>query len=668
MQIFAGACVFTLAVIVVAYLPGKILLVWLKRKLGLLEDISLSCSLGLLISGLVYWLVAFFRQPHFYILWPAIVIAVIVFLRLRSQMSLLAWWYPAAERNEEGEGKFKRDRAGLALLAVIALGVTMLALLPQYYTNLTMRSDGTMRVHAVPDAFLHLAVANELTHSIPPQAPVFAGHPLSYHYGMDLVIALFANATGLNTPDLLLRFAATLFLVLSMLNVYCFARDWFRSGYFAVLVVFLIFFGEDFSFIPGLLLGRKADWSANFFSVPTVLSLFYTNAMLPALGLLFAGLFCLQRYLRDRAAAWLFLCALLFVALTEVKLFTAAHIMCGLGIGAIVYRLFFKTSDLLKVAALTAALTLPLVLSIFWHNKSGAVFSTTFAPWPYISIAMSALGMGGWFTNVAAFTAIALPLFLAGCLGLRLIGIPAILTTLFWPRREQALRFVLAVFVVLGIVITLTCRIVPIDAENAYNNSVWFFAQSKYVAWIFAAEALQRLYRRFVLRGAPPVLVASGLGALTMGLSVPATIQHFALGMGPYRIYGQVVTKGLHGYSRDVLGMIDYLTKHAQPGDVVLADKDMLGPVLALTRSRVPVGYFSLYLVSRDEFKRRTLAERSFWAAWRSKKVRIEFLNEVHVSYIVVDKRSNSVPAPLPAAISEVFANSECAVFRVKAK
>jgi hypothetical protein len=118
---------------------------------------------------------------------------------------------------------------------------------------------------------------------------------------MDLVVAMFANAAGLNTRDLTLRFVPTLFLALSMLSVFCFSRGWLGSGYFGALVVFLVFFGKDFSFVPGLLQGEKGDWSVKYFSVPTVFSLFYTNPMLPALGLLFAGLFCLQSYLRERA-------------------------------------------------------------------------------------------------------------------------------------------------------------------------------------------------------------------------------------------------------------------------------------------------------------------------------------------------------------------------------
>ena len=136
------------------------------------------------------------------------------------------------------------------MAGVLAIGIMALAFLPIYYTNFTSRADGSMPLYPVPDVLFHIAIANELTHTIPPQAPLFAGHPLSYHYGMDLSVAMFAKATGLNTRDLTVRFVPTLFLVLSMLSVFCFSRNWLRSGYFGALVVFLVFFGADFSFIP----------------------------------------------------------------------------------------------------------------------------------------------------------------------------------------------------------------------------------------------------------------------------------------------------------------------------------------------------------------------------------------------------------------------------------
>ena len=370
-----------------------------------------------------------------------------------------------------------------------------------------------MRVYPVSDVCLHIAIANELTHTVPPQAPLFSGHPLSYHYGMDLAVAMFANATGLNTRDLTVRFVPTLFLALSMLSVFCFSRNWLRSGYFGALVVFLVFFGEDFSFIPGLLLGEKVDWSLRYFSAPpAVLPLFYTNPILPGLGLLFAGLFCLDRYLHERSGAWLFLTALLFVALIEVKILTAAQLMCSLGLAAVVYLIFFRNADLFKIAACTAALATPLVWPVLLKNKSGANIVTKFEPWLYVSQAMEALGIKDRLSGWLAFAVVALPIYLVGCLGLRVIGVPAILNAIFRPKPESALRFFLGIFVVIGVVIALTCSFTPAGWTFRYNPiSGTFLVQSKYVAWIFAVEVFQTLYRWAIRRGMYSSLAAAGI-------------------------------------------------------------------------------------------------------------------------------------------------------------
>jgi hypothetical protein len=664
MQIFFDACLFFVAVVMLAYVPGKLVLVVLKRGLSPLEDVTLACVLGLVVSGLAYWLIAYAHQARLYVLWPLATAAVFVWLHRGKWKSLSAQSSKLAPPDEESPRR-SCDRSRLALVGVVALGVAVLALLPQYYTNLTLRLDGTMRVRPIPDVFLHIAIANELTHTIPPQAPVFSGHPLTYHYGMDLAVAMFANATGLNTHDLMLRFVPTLFLALSMLSVFCFSRGWLGSGYFAVLVVFLVFFGEDFAFIPGLLLGEKGDWSVTYFSVPAVFSLFYTNPMLPGVGLLFAGLFCLQTYLRERDGVWLLLSAVLFVALIEVKILTAAQMMCSLGFAAVVYLLLFRNADLFKVAALTAALAAPLVLSVYLGNKSGADITTAFDPWPYVSHMMEVLGLKKRLTGVLAFTGIALPTYLVVCLGLRVIGVPAILGAIFRPNRQSGLRFVLAFFVVIGVVITLTCRTTPAGSARAFNNSGWFLAQSKYVAWIFTVEVLQTIYRHVVARGVWPGPMAGAIAVSAVALSVPATVQHFALEHDPNRINRKPVGKELQSYSPETLRVIDFLTKDAQPGDVVLPGDNLLAPVLALTKCRVPLGYFSNYLVPLRDYSQREMAEKEFWKAWRLGKIQGDLLRDASVKYVIVSKRTEGIPATVPAAISNVFENSEFAVFKV---
>jgi hypothetical protein len=668
MQLFFGTCLFFIAVVLLAYMPGKLLLVLLRRTVTPLEDVTLACFLGLIVSGLVYWLITFAHQSRLYFIWPLATAAVFIWLQGRTTRSLLRR-SANVDVSKQQSAKRAYDRSLLVFAGIVALGVIALAFLPIYYTNLTSRADGTMHVYPVPDVLFHIAVANELTHTIPPQAPHFAGHPLSYHYAMDLSTAMFANATGLNTRDLTVRFVPTLFLALSMLSVFCFSRNWLGSGYFGALVVFLVFFGEDLSFIPGLLLGEDVDWSLRYFSVPpAVLPLFYTNPILPGLGLLFAGLFCLQRYLQERSGAWLSLTALLFVALIEVKIFTAAQIMCSLGLAAVLYLVVFRNSDLFKVASCSALLATPLVWPVLLKNRTEANIVTKFEPGLYVSQAMEAIGMKDWLTGWLAFVGIALPIYLVGTLGLRVIGAPAILNAIFRPNPKSALRFVLGIFVVIGVCIALMFSFAPAGWTFRYNPvSGTFLVQSKYVAWIFAVEVLQTLYRWAVGRGMYPALAAAAIVTTAVGLSVPATVQHFLFWRNPDHLFGYRKPFGeqLQSYDSETLGVMDFLTKDARPGDVVLSRDDLLAPIVALTKCRVSLGFFAQAAVARSDYTRREIAEKEFWKAWRLGNLQQDLLREAGVRYIVVRKSTDRLPATIPVIISNVFENSEFAVFKV---
>ena len=667
MQIISGACVFVIAVILLAYLPGKLLLIALKRTLSPLEDVTLACVLGLVVSGLVYWLMMFAHQGRFYLVWPLTTAGTLVWLltsRRKSLLSNSARFEPASQER----AMRSRDGSVLVLAVTMMLGVIALAFFPLYYTNFTWQPDGAMRAYPVSDVLFHIAIANELTHTIPPQAPLFAGHPLSYHYGMDLAVAMFARTTGLDVRDLTVRFVPTLFLGLSMLSVFCFSRNWLRSGYFGALVVFLVFFGADFSFIPGLLLGEQGDWSLRYFSAPAVVTLFYANPILPGLGVLFAGLFCLEHYMHERSRAWLLLTALLFVALIEVKMLMAGQLMCSLGIAAILYLVAYRNSDLFKIAGCTAIAAIPLVCWVLLKNKSGAHIVTKFEPWLYVSHAMQTLGLGNRFSGPFAFAAVALPVYLVGCLGLRVIGLPAILTSIFRPRSGGAVRFLLGIYVVIGVVIALTCDFSPEGLTFRYNPiSSTFLVQSEYVAWIFAVEVFQAFYQWALRRGMYPAFAAAGIMATTAGLSLPATLQHFLVWRDPDHFFGSGKPFGreLLTYDPQTLAAMGFLRTDAHPGDVVLSADDLIAPILALTRCRVPVGYFSFGLVSQSDYMRRETAEKKFWNDWRIGKVEDGLLQEANVRYVVVSKQTEGIPATIPGSLSKVFENSEFAVFKV---
>ena len=155
--------------------------------------------------------------------------------------------------------------------------------------------------------------------------------------------------------------------------------------------------------------------------------------------------------------------------------------------------------------------------------------------------------------------------------------------------------------------------------------------------------------------------------ATAAGLSLPATVQHFVVWRDPDHFFGAGKPFGreLLTYDLQTLAAMDFLQTDAHPGDVVLPAGNLIAPVLAFTKCRVPVGYFSFGLVARSEYTRRETAEKKFWNDWRLGKVEDGLLQDANVRYVVVNKQTEGIPATIPASLSNVFENFEFAVFKV---
>ena len=639
-----GALAFLVAVLLLGYLPGKLILGRPTPALPPLEHAALACVFGLIASACAYWVAAYLGVARGFHAWTVAIVVIALVLRRHGPREPRAAW--------------RWEPQHTALAAVLAVGVVTLAILPQFYSNLALTPEGglTNADHG-DDAAYHIAIASELTHSVPPQAPVFAGEPLVYHYGMNLLVAMFSAATGLEPRDLILRFVSTLVLFLATTTTFCFCRRWLGSGPFAALAAFLVYFGEDFSFLPGLLLGWRGDWSLAF-GVPSMHSLFLVNPIRPALGLLFAALLCVLAYTREGGRRWLLLSVVALAALAQVKVFTAAHLMASLGIAALVHLALFRDGRLFRVAAFTALLVLPLALADHFRNRAGAEILVLLEPWPYVRQAMERLDLAG-----APF-AIALPIYLVGCLGLRVIALPRTVRAVVRPERDGGVRFLLGAFVLLGIVLTLTVRIVPRDVQPAYNNSVWFLGQSKYVGWVFVVEVLMAAHRRLRARGLVAVLACA--------LALPSTVQHFVHVLTRPPVHAgrmrdrsrdpaappRVATsppayRGGRVHAPDGVAAVRFLAGRARPGDVVLTVPDLLDPVLVLTRCRVPVAYFAEYLVPLSAVHRRREAIAEFWTAWGRGELRLDLWRELGVDHVVAAGPAPALPSELVLAYDE---------------
>jgi hypothetical protein len=637
---------FLLALLLFIYVPGRFLLDRSPWQLLPLEHLSLSLVLGLLASSLIYWAAVFVGIPALFLPWPLIAGAGCAF-RVGRQWGALPRRQPIL------------DGSHLLLLGVLALSMALLAVIPTYYHNLALLPNDELQYLDIADVYLHLGIANELTHSVPPQMPFLAGQPLAYHYAADLPTAFFSTFAGLSTLDLTVRFMPTFFLAMTGLAIFSFSRAWLQSSLAAALATFLVLLGEDFAFIPGLWFQSNQPWPYQYFGIPTVYSLYACNPMLPALGVLFAGLFCFLKLIREGGKTWLLGTAVLFAAVLEYKVFIAAQLLLVLTLAALVYagRAFFLGTAgrqeclppiwkrLLTLLGLTGLFVLLFALPMWQTNAAGAQQTMRLHPTQFLPEFVRQGGLAGshWGDRVlhlfdghitlkglATCLLVVLPVYLVGSLGARVVGLPRLLKELCVPTEVSAVRFFLACFVCLGPLLTLTCVVgsehLPVDRQ--YNNSVWFYVQSKHLAWMFAVESLcaATWLRTRGLR------VAAGL--LLNALAVPATVQFIWCVANSNQSRMEV-------FSARNAEVMTFLAGHASPGEVAMARRETGLPIAALTRCRSPISPLmplSRYFLAADALRERERDWQDFWQRWKEGSLQADTLRKYHVNYLVVDK------------------------------
>jgi hypothetical protein len=227
--------------------------------------------------------------------------------------------------------------------------------------------------------------------------------------------------------------------------------------------------------------------------------------------------------------------------------------------------------------------------------------------------------------NVGGVTAtllLALPLFIVGSFGVRIVGIPFMMGALFSWKNVSPIRLFLSLFVVFGCIATIFLRITPADFPSAYDNSVWFFVQSKLVAWIFVGEALRRLFRsRF-----RNVAVTGTL--ILVFLSTPGTINFFVRNSDA----GTIRTA-----PRDAAAVVEYLAQDASQGAVVLSEDQKVSIcLLASTSLRVPyLEIFVTSFLSRNDIQQYRRELQSFWAKWSAGRFAAATAAKYRVDYVV---------------------------------
>ena len=159
MHVIKSLGVFALALALLAYIPGRLVLRMTRLVVAPLEAVALSLNLGLILSAFLYWFLGYFSFREYFVFWPLAAAGVSIFYWRRE------WSWP---------GCYVKGPQ-LLLFGTILFGVFALTVSPVCYPNMTVTQNGGMRLCPLFDAPFHAAIANELTHSIPPKNPIFSG-------------------------------------------------------------------------------------------------------------------------------------------------------------------------------------------------------------------------------------------------------------------------------------------------------------------------------------------------------------------------------------------------------------------------------------------------------------------------------------------------------------
>ncbi len=238
------------------------------------------------------------------------------------------------------------------------------------------------------------------------------------------------------------------------------------------------------------------------------------------------------------------------------------------------------------------------------------------------------------------------PAYIVASLGARSLGIPGIVRAALSPPRREPERFLIAVFVLSGPVLTLTPSVTPAGypEQSEYNLAVWFFVQGKYLAWIFAVEALRSLGRA---RGR---LARALLVGLMLAMSVPSTFQYF----------GSIARDRLDRFPPELIEALRFLEAESAPGEVVFAPERLARGVVSLTHCRAAVlTVFPSSFVSLEELQRRRREQRAFWRSWAAGALRGDVLARYR-SRLVLVEHGHAHPSLEP-----LFTNQGFAIYRL---
>ncbi len=444
-------------------------------------------------------------------------VALFPYLSAALTGGVLASWRPA--RPVKSAGRRYRLAAIALVLVTAIMGAAAFA-----HRMTTSRSGIT--IYGEYDSYdltYYAAIAAELSHTIPPASPFYAGRMLDHPFYPHLLLAMVHRFGGVPILDLYFRYAWPAFLALAVLVCFVFVES--VSTPRAAFVAALLFgAGSNLAYLAAWFLHPPiwddVIWSHNFQGAGAEV-LLYGN-WTPALVAMWAGLYAVQACRRS-SPGWAVVAGAAFASTIFSKPWIFASVLAALAVVIVRWRRDRRVARrLLLVGVSMLAIGAPLLYRAMSFSADAQVtFVPAFLPIPLVMA--DRLGLREWFLARAGVlrltggaqaglaAALALPLFLAGTLGSRIVGV-----AVFWrgirgrapdePVWPLLAWTALAAFLASSFIVSVPYH----ESQQIHQFALFLFAP-------FAAQALDG-WRKGRARPVAAVVVVA--------LAVPGTLQY----------------------------------------------------------------------------------------------------------------------------------------------
>lgn len=548
-----------------------------------------------------------------------------------------------------------RTKLNFGILSIIAAG-TLFQQLPVFKNGLQFPYGMGFWGPNTHDGIWHIALINQLTKSIPPQNPIFAGEGLkNYHYFYDLLLAATNYITTIPIVDLLFRFYPVIFSLFLGAGTYYFIQSFFKQRMAAYLALYFVYFAGSFGWIVefikfGNLGGESAFWANQSIS-------FNLNPPFAISLILILTILHLLPNLKSKLSV--IVLSIIAGTLISFKAYGAILVLLSFFLTGI----FKRNLSYLAVFFLSTVLSALLFLSNFSVNKQLFIFSPFWfihsmvdspdrVGWVRLSLARYAsLEQGNWLKFLTS-EIIGFLLFVIGNLGTRVFALLSVLNFKNIVRHQNS--FFLLTFSLLSFLIPVFL----IQSGNPWNT-IQFIYYGLFISALVSAVVLTKAVKRRKIM----ILVILPIITIT-----PINSWATANGYLSYQPHGYVSNRELEALeflkSKGDGIVLTYpydgrlKTKLAEPWPLFVYDSTAY--VSALSSKATFIEDEGQNQVLLTDYKKRLVASKDFF-----QKPEREFLEINSIRYIYLPKMFNININEDLFFVKNIFENEEAIVYEV---